>query len=157
LINGLKTGFKTMENQQTLTSIKDYAETHGISVQAVYQQLKRQTNRQELKDHIIKKYNKLYLDEYAVSFLESKRETSPTVIIQSEDKAEIDRLRAENELLKGKIAELQERHIQALEGQNKQILELTEKVLLLTEREAEKEKEPEETPAPLPWWKRIFK
>ena len=144
------------ENEQILTTIKDYANTHGVTIQAVYQQLKRPSNRAELSGHIIKKDRKTFLDEYAVKYLETKRESNPTIIVQSDDKAEIDRLRAENDRLKGVIAELQERHIQALEGQNKQILELSEKILLLT---TEKEKEPEEKPAPekSPWWKRLFK
>lgn len=132
-----------------LMSIKEYAEKQNITQQAVYQQIKRKTNKDALKGHIIKRDGKTFLDEYAVKHLEKQRDNTSTVIIQSDDKAEIERLHGEIERLKGVIAEMQERHIKALETQNKQILDLSEKVLALTTKKEE--------PAPArSWWQKLF-
>lgn len=91
-----------------MLSIKEYAEKHSITIQAVYQQINRKQNKEFLSQHTQKIKGVKYLDDEAVEFLESKRENSPSVIIQSDDKEHIEHLENENKKLLIKVAELQE-------------------------------------------------
>lgn len=52
-------------------SIKEYAESKGISYESVRRQIPKY--EKELNGHIVKRNNTRYLDEYAVSFLNTKR------------------------------------------------------------------------------------
>lgn len=130
-----------------LITVKEYAETHGKSVQAVYKQLKSKENAEKLKGHIherkISGKTVKYLDADAVKILEGASAQSPQIIIESQDRARMEELERENENLKIKIMELQEQMLSEMMRQNKRIEELTDKVLLLTETPKKKWK----------WWK----
>lgn len=110
-----------------LVTLKQYAEEHKISYEAVRKQVIRYA--EELSDHIIKKDRTQYLDPWAVEFLTNRRRESPIVLMnmdQSEEnerlKEEVESLRvklmtAQNELLKEKdrIIELQDEAKKTLE------------------------------------------
>jgi len=110
-----------------LVTLKQYAEEHKISYEAVRKQVIRYA--EELSDHIIKQDRTQYLDPWAVEFLTNRRRESPIVLMnmdQSEEnerlKEEVESLRvklmtAQNELLKEKdrIIELQDEAKKTLE------------------------------------------
>ena len=124
-----------------MLSIKDYAERKGVSTQAVYKQLK--THEKALEGHIKKVSGKRYLDDEAVAYLDSQSENTPSVIVQNGTDELVEELKAENERLKMKVEFLQDQMLQQVMKQNERIQELTDRVLLLTEREEPKKK----------WWK----
>ena len=121
-----------------MLSIKDYAKSKGVSYEAVRKQVSRY--KIELDGHIFKTNRTQYLDDEAVAFLDQKRAENPIIIIENDKNEETERLKTENELLKGKILELQELIIK----RDDKILELTDKVLLLTQ----------EPPKKRHWWNR---
>ena len=91
-----------------MLTIKEFAEMHGKSVQAVYQQIKSKENAKALEGHIVihrvgNKDTKL-LDEEAVRILQSASMQAPQVIMQTDDKERIEQLRQEKENLLLKIA-----------------------------------------------------
>ena len=131
-----------------MITIKEYAESKGVSTQAVYKQLK--THEQKLMGHIRKIKGKRYLDEEAVEYLNAQSENTPSVIVQNGNDELLDELRAENKQLRERVDFLQRQMIQELMKQNttiyeqnKTIAELTEKVLLLTEQKQEPKRK---------WW-----
>ena len=132
-------GFKMAE---IWTSVKDYAEKHGITIQAVYQQINRKQNKEFIAQHSKKIQGVKHLDEEAVKFLESKRENSPAVIVQSDDRERIAQLEAEKEALFLKVVELQE----IIMKKSEKIEQLQEANIQLLEDKAKKAEEPRK------WW-----
>lgn len=95
-----------------MITIKEYAESHGKSVQAVYKQIKSKENSALLDGHIvvekINNKNVKMLDDVAVQILDDASKQSIQVVLQNEDKETIERLEEENKKLLLKIASLQE-------------------------------------------------
>lgn len=89
------------------TSVKEYAENHGISAQAVYQQLKRKKNRDFIAQHSKKEHGTTYLDADAVRYLENQRDSSPAVVVVENSKERIQELEHEKEVLLLQVTELQ--------------------------------------------------
>lgn len=142
-----------------LISIKEYAESRGKSVQAVYNQIHGKEKADLLEGHIITQKvghkNIKFLDETAVRVLDEASKQAPTVILQNEDKERIAELTAENEALKAKLSELQTKmieelmnHNQQIMAQNQKVMELTDKILLLEQKNQEQEHKP--------FWKKFF-
>lgn len=125
------------------TSIKEYAENHSITIQAVYQQINRKQNKDFISQHSRKIKGVKYLDDEAVAYLESKRENSPTVILQTDDKERMEQLENENKRLLLKIAELQE----VIIAKSDKIEQLQEANILLLEQKQEK---------PKGFWAKVF-
>lgn len=99
--------------KMNLVSIRDYAESQGVSYEAVRKQVVRYS--EELSGHITKQNRKQYLDEWAVDFLTERRQASSVVIIsktQSEESAE---LKKQIELLKNQLLSAQEKIIKLQE------------------------------------------
>ena len=110
-----------------LVTLKQYAEEHKISYEAVRKQVIRYA--EELSDHIIKQDRTQYLDPWAVEFLTNRRRESPIVLMNMDQSVENKRLKeeveslrvklmtAQNELLKEKdrIIELQDEAKKTLE------------------------------------------
>lgn len=94
-------------------SIKDFAQKNNRSVQSVYQQINRKANAELLEGHIvlkeIKKRKIKFLDNYAVQLLNESRNNNPAVILNVEDKEQIESLKQENKNLLIKIAEQADR------------------------------------------------
>lgn len=128
---------------ETWTSIKEYAEKKGVTIQAVYQQINRKQNKDFISQHSRKINGIKYLDDEAVAYLESKRENSPTVVIQTDDKERMEELERQNEMLKAKVMELQELVIAKSDK-----IEQLQDILLL-----EQKKEVPEEVHKKPWWK----
>lgn len=89
-----------------MITVKEFAKRQHRSVQAIYQSIDRY--RLQLEGHITKVGRTSYLDDEAVAFLETKREQNPVVIFQQDKDEELERLRQNADVMKAKIAELQE-------------------------------------------------
>ena len=115
-----------------MITIKDYAKSHGVSYEAVRQQIGRYINREvdgfRLVDHISKVDRTQYLDEEAVAFLDERRAKNP-VIIQQEGRDEtIERLRQRVDDLQTRLLAAQDEYRALL--QDKHAIELREQTLL---------------------------
>jgi len=115
-------------------TIKEYADLHGKSVQAVYKQMKSRENAKKLEGHILirKVGNKevQVLDEVAIAILEDASTQAPQVIVQMEDKEQIANLQEENKKLLLTLTEVQDALIKAKE----QSLLAEQQKLLLEDR-----------------------
>jgi len=142
-----------------MITVKEFAKKQHRSVQAIYQSIDRY--KLQLEGHITKVGRTSYLDDEAVAFLETKREQNPVVIYQQDKDEELERLRQNADVMKAKIAELQEavnnsqKEYIALQKENARLLALpadTAKKLAVAEIELknaneklqEREKEIEE-------------
>lgn len=142
-----------------MITVKEFAKKQHRSVQAIYQSIDRY--KLQLEGHIKKVGRTSYLDDEAVAFLETKREQNPVVIYQQDKDEELERLRQNADVMKAKIAELQEavnnsqKEYIALQKENARLLALpadTAKKLAVAEIELknaneklqEREKEIEE-------------
>lgn len=134
-----------------MITIKEFAELHGKSVQAVYKQLKSKENATLLEGHIITKKinnkNIKMLDDIAVQILNDASKQSIQVIMQNDDRERIEQLETENKTLLIKIASLQEDLINtqkelSKEKDNVKILQ-NEKIELLEKKEEPQQKK---------WW-----
>lgn len=102
-----------------MLSIKDYAKSKGVSYEAVRKQVNRY--KQELEGHISRTNRTQYLDDEAIAFLDQKRAESPIIIMESSKDEEMKSLKAENELLKNQLLEVQQDNIKV----HKELLEAT--------------------------------
>ena len=127
-----------------MISIKDYAKNKGVSYEAVRKQVNRYKG--ELDGHIHKQNRTQYLDDEAVTFLDSKRAESPVILLQMDKDEEIQRLNDENKALLIKVAELQDALIK--EKDNVKLLQ-EEKIALLEAKNETVMEEDEKKP----WWK----
>ena len=125
-----------------MITVKEFAKKQHRTVQAVYQSIDRY--KIQLDGHIQKIGRTSYLDDDAVAFLESKREQNPVVIYQQDKDEELELLRKNADVMKAKIAELQEKVNKsqedyiALQAENAKLLALpaeTEKKLAVAEVE----------------------
>ena len=125
-----------------MITVKEFAKKQHRTVQAVYQSIDRY--KMQLDGHIQKIGRTSYLDDEAVAFLESKREQNPVVIYQQDKDEELELLRKNADVMKAKIAELQEKINKsqedyiALQAENAKLLALpaeTEKKLAVAEIE----------------------
>lgn len=134
-----------------IITLKDYAKQNKVSYEAVRKQVARYAN--ELGDHIIKDGRQQFLDEEAVTFLDSKRQKNPVVIIQQDKdeqiealKLRIEQLLLDKESLSDKVAALSEWKAEnavaiaeanqrqlLLEDKTKEIASLTQKNALLSD------------------------
>ena len=100
-------------------SVKDYAEQRGKTVQAVYQQMKRKENSQQLDGHVFTKRvgnrDVKFLDEEAVLILDKASNSAPLMMLQDDLKSDLEDARKEAEswkaqalMLQGKIDLLKE-------------------------------------------------
>lgn len=114
-------------------TIKEYAERKGVTARAVHKQINNHT--EELADHIIFREGKKWLDEKAVSILDDASKKSPVVYVEDAKVAHLkeieekyERMKAENEILKEKVIQLQEDKIAyiALQQQQELLLEMKE-------------------------------
>lgn len=127
-----------------MISIKEYAESRGVSYEAVRKQVTK--NKEHFAEHISYRGRTMLFDEYVIEFLDSKRSMKGSTIVVNSSKpneeleARIKALEAENKALLLEVAnvtkqlsEAQKEAIEALKQYNE---------LLLTSGEDEN-KEPE--------------
>lgn len=126
-------------------ALRDYASSKGISYEAVRKQVNRY--KMELDGHIFKIGRTQHLDEFAVQFLDEKRQANPVIVYDSNKDEELRRLTDENKALLLRINELQDRLLAS--NDTIQLLQ-QEKIQLLEERN----KAPEEQRRWWQFWKR---
>ena len=116
-----------------MITIKEYAEKHGVTSQAVYQQLLRPKNKEALKDHIkTDESGTKLLDDYAVEYLSNKslKKSGTAVIIQDDSELALQIMEKEKEItrLNALVASINTDYLQQLndvrEESSKKIEEL---------------------------------
>ena len=98
-----------------MLSVKEYADKQGVTIQAIYQSLKRQENQERLKGHIFMEHGKKMLDDYAVGVLDESRKQNPVVIMQVNDSERLADLEEQNKKLTAAVVELQDKLLQKQE------------------------------------------
>lgn len=132
-----------------IMTIKQFADSQGISYEAVRKQVVRYSD--ELSGHVIRKNRTQYLDEKAVEFLQERRRESP-IVLQTIDQAdEISRLQDQVESLKAQLVTAQNRLLEAqervisLQDEVQKTLEDKARYTALLEDNEAKEKKLQET------------
>lgn len=87
-------------------TLRDFAKENGVSYEAVRQQVKRYAA--DLEGHIHQQGRTQYLDDVAITFLNSKRAQNPLIVYDKDREEELQELR-------GKVSALQEKVIAAQE------------------------------------------
>ena len=128
-----------------LVTIKQFADSQGITYDAVRRQVARYS--EELSDHIIRQNRTQYLDEKAVEFLKERRRESPIVLQTIDQGEEIGRLQDQVESLKAqlvtaqnKLLEAQERVISLQDEAQKALEDRARYTALLEDHEDQKRK-----------------
>lgn len=85
-----------------MITLKDYAKQHNVTYEAIRSQVNRY--REQLGDHIIQEGRQQFLDDYAVAFLDDRRQKNPVVVYQQEKDEQIEQLEKENKILLAKLA-----------------------------------------------------
>lgn len=126
-----------------MVSIKEYASSKNVSYEAVRKQINRY--KKELTNHIQKVGRTQYLDDFAVDFLNEKRQSNPVVILEASKEEELEQLRLENKSLLLKVAELQE-----------QLLKEKDSVKTLQEEKIALLEEKNNTQTKTKWYQKFF-
>ena len=95
-----------------MKTIKEYAQEHGKTVQAVYKQLKSKQNKEALNGHIfteiVKGKRTMFLDPEAESIL-NQSSLSDKIVVQADlNSSRVKELEQQNQLLMLKVIDLQE-------------------------------------------------
>lgn len=97
-----------------MIKVNDFALEKGVSRQAIYKHLNN--HKEVLQNHIEKRgKNGTWLDDFACDYISKLMITNPVVLGDGRQQAEIERLKKENDELKNKLIEVQEKGIQAIE------------------------------------------
>ncbi len=125
-----------------VVTLRDYARQNNISYEAVRKQVVRY--KKDLDGHLIRDGRQQFLDEEAVAFLDAKRQKNPVAIIQMDKDEAIEELKAQLDMAKNKIIELQEQRDKLKD--EKHTLELENaKIALLEAENGKKDEMLEET------------
>ena len=107
-----------------MITVKDYAKKCHKSVQAVYKQLRSQSNKEKLKGHIVTEETSgkkvMYLDDEAIKILDKASIGDKVIVTNMENTEYITQLERQNSLLKDQLLAAQ-----------KEIISLKDKALLL--------------------------
>lgn len=93
-----------------METIKQYAERHSVSYEAIRKQVERY--KKELDGHVFQKGNTKVLDDEAIKFLDARRKDNPVIMYERERTEEEKRVRADLEQSRLIIMELQNRMIE---------------------------------------------
>lgn len=121
-----------------MQTIRDYAQDHGISYEAVRAQLARY--RKDLAGHIVTSGRTMFLDDFAIRFLDGKRRGNPVAIRHEEKQTENENMKAQLEALKNELLAAQKKIIE-MQDANRLLIESKVRCELLTAANAEKEKQ----------------
>lgn len=128
-----------------LMTLKQYAESKGISYEAVRKQVNRY--QEELKGHIVVKNRTQYIDQWAVDFLSERRRESPIVLVTEDQKEQISQMKEQIETLKAQLLAAQNELLSAkdqiisLQVETRQLLETKANYdSLLEDHDLQKEK-----------------
>ena len=119
-----------------MTTIRDYAKKHHVSYEAIRSQVSRY--RDQLGEHIVTKGQTKYLDDFAVEFLDNRRKDNPLVVVNSDQREEVERLTQQIDALKNELMTTQKRVIE-LQSENQLMLADKARYDLLLESSNEKQ------------------
>lgn len=145
-----------MNNDVKLMTINEYAQTKGVSTQAVYKQIK--VHELELVGHILSQGGKRWLSPEAVEILDRASKMSAPVIIDSIDKTKLEDAEShirelETQLLAAQIELLKAKDtIINLQTDKMEYMGITERSKVLLEQKEQELKNSKERSL----WKRIF-
>lgn len=115
-----------------MISIKDYAKAHGVSYEAVRQQVVRYVDKEvdgfRLADHVNKIGRTQYIDDEGAAFLDERRAQNPIIIQQEQRDETVERLRARVDELQVRLIAAQDEYRALL--QDKHEIEMRERALL---------------------------
>lgn len=112
-------------------TLREYAQKCGVSYEAVRKQVRRCTDA--LQGHLHQQGRVQVLDDWAVDYLDSKRQGNPVVVAQTDLQEHVKALEAENKTLLVKVAA----QADELSGVYKQLAEAQNNALLLPEAQQE--------------------
>lgn len=121
-----------------LLTIREVADRFSISYEAARLQIQRYSK--ELDDYIIKQGKRTLIDEEGVKVLEERRRTNTVIIEKDTSREKIEMLTAELEAAKKQVFELQQKVISLTESKQ-ELIEKGAKCDLLLEDRAKQEKE----------------
>lgn len=144
-------------------NIQEYAESMGISTQAVYSSLKRYKN--ELNGHITNGYNHKnqktkVLDEFAINFLNEHRDkrTHTAKSVYENDNKNYLMLREQVATLQNALLTKQDEYIKEQEQHLQDVKDLNEEIKKLQQRVIELQSAAgQEPPIQKGFWERLFK
>ena len=129
-----------------MISIKDYAKAHGVSYEAVRQQVVRYVDKEvdgfRLADHVNKIGRTQYIDDEGAAFLDERRAQNPIIIQQEQRDETIERLRARVDELQARLITAQDEYRALIEEKHK--IELRELIEAIKEKAAQAESRAEE-------------
>lgn len=105
-----------------MLTVKQYAESKGVTHQSVYKQL--QTHADELEPHIIQKGRTRYLTQEAVEILEKYRESNVQIIERTNDKEKIAELEETIKRLLSEKSVLENKYTAVLEWKADKAMEI---------------------------------
>lgn len=115
-----------------MISIKEYAKTHGVSYEAIRQQVVRYADKEvdgfRLAEHISKVGRTQYIDDEGAAFLDERRARSPIVIQQEERDETIERLRTRVDELQARLIAAQDEYRVLMEEKHE--IEMREQALI---------------------------
>lgn len=115
-----------------MISIKDYAKAHGVSYEAVRQQVVRYVDKEvdgfRLADHVNKIGRTQYIDDEGAAFLDERRAQNPIIIQQEQRDETVERLRARVDELQVRLIAAQDEYRALL--QDKHEIEMREQALI---------------------------
>lgn len=127
-----------------MVTLREYANMHHISYEAVRSQVARY--KEDLEGHLTIQNRVTLLDDWAVDFLNQRRQVNPVAAYNADRTAQIDELKTQIEFLKSKILNLQEQRGEAMqkvmelqEQANRFLEEKIKYKLVLEDYEAQKE------------------
>lgn len=126
------------------TTLKEFADQHGISYEAARKSFARY--EADLEGHTITKDRTRMLDEYAVKFLEEKRRSNPVVVVNEDAREEIRKQAEEIESLKAQLLAAQNELLAAQQACLKvkdRVIELQEtaRAALIMKEDLERQKQ----------------
>lgn len=96
-----------------MITLKDYAKQHNVTYEAIRSQVNRY--REQLGDHIIQDGRQQFLDDYAVAFLDERRQKNPVVMYQQNKDELIEQLENENKILLAKLSAANEKNVELMQ------------------------------------------
>lgn len=106
-------------------TVKEISEDTGVSIQGIYQKMKRDRYKDDLKGHVTRKDGVMYLDEKAIEIMDLNRKINSSVTAVDMQ------IRKENQELKNLIQQFQERE----EKYKSELLQIQKKFIDMQEIE----------------------
>jgi DNA-binding transcriptional MerR regulator len=129
-----------------LTTIKEYAQTHGVSYEAIRRQVSK--HQDELAPHIVREGRTQFLTDDGVAVLDRIRANNPVIVMQQDETERVQALELERQQLQERVIQLQEQVISL----QSQMQELEHSNVLLLQQQIDQQEQ-----ATGGWLRRLFR